>query len=112
MRDGSLRVLGQSLARPTALMPGVPPLAGVADVPDYDIGGWNGLMVAAGTPRPIIDRLFQEVKAGLATTELRERFASIGVEVDPQGPEAFGAQLRGLWALFRPVIQQLGIRAE
>ena len=45
-------------------------------------------------------------------TELRERLASIGVEVDPQGPEAFGAQLRDSWALFRPVIQQLGIRAE
>ena len=42
VRDGSLRVLGQSLARPSALLPGVPPLSEVADVPGYDIGGWTG----------------------------------------------------------------------
>jgi len=112
VRDGSLRVLGQSLARPSALLPGVPPLAEAADVPGYDIGGWNGLMVQAATPRPIVDRLFEEVRKGLATAELRDRFASIGMEVGPRGPEEFGAMLRDQAALFGPLIRQLGIRAE
>ncbi|WP_187830069.1 Bug family tripartite tricarboxylate transporter substrate binding protein [Siccirubricoccus phaeus] len=112
VRDGSLRVLGQSLAQPSVLLPGVPPLAEAAEVPGYDIGGWNGLMVAAGTPKPIVERLFEEVKTGLATPELRERFASIGMEVAPRGPEEFATQLRELRALFQPLIRQLGIRAE
>jgi tripartite-type tricarboxylate transporter receptor subunit TctC len=90
----------------------VPPLAEVADVPGYDIGGWNGLMVQAATPRPIIDRLFEEVKAGLATAELRDRFAGIGMEVGPLGPEEFATLLREQKALFGPLIRQLGIRAE
>ncbi|MBC4014328.1 Bug family tripartite tricarboxylate transporter substrate binding protein [Siccirubricoccus deserti] len=112
VRDGSLRVLGQSLGKPSALLPGVPPLAEAADVPGYDIGGWNGLMVAAATPRPIIERLFTEVRQGLATTELRDRFASIGMEVGPLGPEQFATMLRDQQALFGPLIRQLGIRAE
>jgi tripartite-type tricarboxylate transporter receptor subunit TctC len=69
-------------------------------------------MVPAGTPRPIIDRLLAEVKAGLATPALRQQFEAVGVEVGPRGPEEFLAQLRGLWGAFGPLIRQLGIRAE
>ena len=48
-----------------------------------------------------------------AGPELRERFAGIGMAVDAvHGPEAFAARLRRDWATFRPVIEQLGIRAE
>ena len=115
VRDGSLRVLGQSLARPSALLPGVPPLAEVADVPGYDIGGWNGLMVQAATPRPIIERLHAEVVKGLATAELRDRFAGIGMDTGPgltRGPAEFAALLAEQTALFGPLIRQLGIRAE
>ncbi|MDB5373736.1 MAG: tripartite tricarboxylate transporter substrate binding protein [Belnapia sp.] len=112
VRQGSLRPLGISTARPSALLPGLPPLAEAADLPGYDIGGWNGLMAAAGTPRPILDRLLAEVKEGLATAELRERFAMLGVEVAVQGPDEFAGMLRGQWALFGGLIRQLGIRAE
>ena len=69
-------------------------------------------MVPAGTPRPIIDRLRAEVRDGLATPDLRERFGAIGMEVGVLGPEAFLAQLRDLWATFGPLIRQLGSRAE
>ena len=69
-------------------------------------------MVPAGTPQPIVDRLVAEMKAGLATPALRRQFESVGVEVQPQGPEEFMTMLRGLWGTFGPLIQQLGIRAE
>jgi tripartite-type tricarboxylate transporter receptor subunit TctC len=112
VRQGALRPLGISTGKPSALLPGLPPLAEAADLPGYDIGGWNGLMVTAGTPRPIIDRLLAEVKQGLATPELRDRFAGLGVEVAPRGPEDFAAMLREQWATFGALIRQLGIRAE
>ena len=69
-------------------------------------------MVPAATPPPIVERLRAEVMDGLATTEMRERFVSIGVELAPGGPAAFQALLRQERALFGPVIQKLGIRAE
>ena len=112
MQEGQLRALGLTTGRPSPLVPGVPPIAAAGGPPDYDIGGWNGLMVQAATPRPIIDRLFEEVKAGLATAELRDRFAGIGMEVGPLRPEEFAALLRDQKALFSPLIRQLGIRAE
>ncbi len=112
VRQGALRVLGITTARPSPLLPGLPPLAEAADVPGYDIGGWNGLMVPAATPPAIIEKLRVETMAGLVMPENRERFAAIGVDIAPEGPAAFTALLRRERALFGPAIQQLGIRAE
>lgn len=112
VQEGQLRALGLTTAKPSPLVPGVPPIAQAGGPPDYDIGGWNGMMVPAGTPQPIIDRLVTEIRAGLATPALRRQFETIGVEVDPLGPQAFTALLRELWGSFGPLIQRLGIRAE
>lgn len=112
VREGKLRALGISTAQPSRLIPDIPPIASVGGPPDYDVGGWNGLMVPAGTPQPIIDRLWAEVRTGLATPDLRAKFEAIGTDVGPRGPAEFLAQLRTLWAQFGPLIQQLGIRAE
>jgi tripartite-type tricarboxylate transporter receptor subunit TctC len=112
VREGKLRALGISTATPSRLIPDIPPIASIGGPPDYDVGGWNGLMVPAGTPQPIIDRLWQEIRDGLATPELRAKFEAVGSDVSPRGPDAFMAQLRAMWAQFGPLIRQLGIRAE
>jgi tripartite-type tricarboxylate transporter receptor subunit TctC len=112
VQDGQLRALGLTTAKPSLLVPGVPPIAAAGGPPDYDIGGWNGSMVPMGTPRPIVERLVAEVKRGLATPALRRHFEPLGVEVDPRGPEEFMALLRELWGTFGGLINRLGIRAE
>jgi tripartite-type tricarboxylate transporter receptor subunit TctC len=112
VQDGQLRALGLTTARPSPLVPGIPPIAAAGGPPDYDIGGWNGLMVPAGTPRPIVERLVAEVKRGLASPALRRQFEPLGVEVDPRGPDEFMAMLRELWGTFGGLINRLGIRAE
>ena len=112
VKQGALRLLGITTKKSSALLPGVPPLAEAADVPGYDIGGWNGLLLPAATPQPILDRLLAEVEAGFATAEMKDRFLGIGVELAPIGPDGFRALLRAEAALFGPIIRQLGIRAE
>ena len=112
VREGKLRALGISTATPSRLIPDIPPIASIGGPPDYDVGGWNGLMVPAGTPQPIIDRLWQEVRAGLEMPGLRAKFEAVGSDVAPRGPAEFQQQLRDLWAQFGPLIRQLGIRAE
>jgi tripartite-type tricarboxylate transporter receptor subunit TctC len=112
VKQGKLRLLGITTKKPSGMLPGAPPLAEAADLPNYDIGGWNGLMLPVGTPQPILDRLLAEIEAGFATPELKDRFAGIGVELAPIGPEGFRSLLRAEAALFGPVIRQLGIRAE
>jgi tripartite-type tricarboxylate transporter receptor subunit TctC len=112
VQEGQLRALGLSTARPSPFVPGIPPIAAAGGPPDYDIGGWNGLMVPAGTPRPIIDRLVAEVQQGLATPALRKHFEAIGVEIEARGPDEFRTLLHELREIFGRVIRQLGIRVD
>jgi len=112
VQEGQLRALGITTGRPSPLLPGIPPIATSGGPPDYDIGGWNGLMVPAGTPAPIVDRLLAEVQQGLATPALRRHFEAIGVEVHGRGPVEFRALLQQLSGIFGPLIRELGIRAE
>jgi tripartite-type tricarboxylate transporter receptor subunit TctC len=46
---------------------------------------------AAGTPRPIIDKLNAALNAALATDEVRQRLAIEGAEPQPTTPEEYGA---------------------
>jgi hypothetical protein len=112
VRDGQLKALGITMGKPSAQVPGIPPLASVGGPPQYDVAGWNGLMVQAATPRPIIDRLAQEIISGMAVTEVRQRYEQAGFDVDPQGPAQMAATLKSYRDLFGPIIRQLGIRPE
>ena len=112
VKNGQLKPLGLTTASPSALLAGIPPLAEAADIPGFDIGGWNGLMLPRATPAETLARIERETMAGLSQPDLRGPFAQIGVDLQPQGQEAFVAQLRKEKALFGPVIRQLGIRAE
>ncbi len=112
VQEGQLRALGLTTAQPSRFVPDIPPIASAGGPTDYDIGGWNGLMVPAGTPQPIIDRLVTEVQQGLATPALRKHFEAIGIEVEARGPDDFRALLQELRKKFGGVIRQLGIRVD
>jgi tripartite-type tricarboxylate transporter receptor subunit TctC len=112
VKDGQLRALGITMGKPSAQVPGIPPLASVGGPPQYDVAGWNGLMVQAATPRPIIDRLAQEIISGMAIPEVRQRYEQAGFDVDPQGPAQMAATLKSYRDLFGPIIRELGIRPE
>ena len=72
----------------------------------------NGLMVPAGTPREIIDRINRESNNALNTPSNRERMGKLGL--DPVGgtPEAFGEHLRRERDRWGPVIKRANIRAD
>lgn len=112
VRDGQLKALGITMAKPSAQVPGIPPLASVGGPADYDVAGWNGLMVQAATPRPIINRIFEEIRDGMAIPEIRQRYEAVGFDVEPQGPEQMAETLKKYRDMFGPIIRQLGIRPE
>ncbi len=112
VRAGSLRSLGISTARGSALAPGVPPIAEAADMPGFDAGAWVGIMVPAGTPAPIVERLATAFERGMAAPDIREKFANINVEVDYRAAAPFAAHLRNQKEAFAAIIRSANIRLE
>ena len=88
--DGRLLPLAVSTLRRSAALPDVPTTT-EAGFPDSDYNFWNGLLVPAKTPRPIIDRLHAEVQKALALPEVQAKLAPQGVEPLPLSPPEFDA---------------------
>lgn len=93
IRDGRLLALGVSTVKRSTALPDVPTTLEGGYV-DSDYTFWNGMLAPAKTPRPIIDRLHQEVQKVLALPAVRDRFALQGIEPMPLSPVEIDALIR------------------
>ncbi|RAI40736.1 tripartite tricarboxylate transporter substrate binding protein [Rhodoplanes roseus] len=90
IRDGQLEALAVSSAKRSEVLPDVPTTVELG-LPDSGYEFWIGAFMPAATPRPIVERLAQEVATALARPEVRERLAKMGAEEMPMEPRAFDA---------------------
>lgn len=92
VKAGKLKVLGVTNAQRSVIYPEYPPIA--ATVPGYELTTWSGLMVAAGTPREVVQKISTDVIRLANAPELRARFQEYGYEPSPMGPAEFDAFMR------------------
>jgi tripartite-type tricarboxylate transporter receptor subunit TctC len=88
-----VRILAVTSAKRTPSLPGVPTLA-EAGVPGIDIAPWWGVVVPAGTPRPIIDKLAGWFNQIVASEETRQFHARFAIDPLPGTPESMAALLK------------------
>ena len=86
VRGGKLRPLGVAAARRSAGAPDIPAIA--ETLPGYDAAAWYGLMGPAGLPKPIVERLNQEMQAVLADPTVLATLRTAGVDIEAGSPEA------------------------
>ena len=111
VQSGTLRVLGVTSAKRSTLNPEWPTLQeqGVADV---NASNWTALFAPKGTPQAIVDKLNADVVRALDSSDVRERFASGGVQVIPSTPGELATRLKSELAIFRSVIAKSGMHLE
>jgi tripartite-type tricarboxylate transporter receptor subunit TctC len=112
VKSGRLKAYGVSLAKGSALAPGIEPLASSANLPGFDVGAWIGVMVPAGTPKPIVDRIAAAVETTMQSPEVRERIAGVGLEVDYRRTEEFTRYLKEQKARFADIIKSGNIKID
>ncbi len=111
IQDGKIRPLAVSAEKRVAALPNVPTLA-EAGLPDQEADTLQGVLVPAGTPRPIVDFLYREIKAVVALPDVKERFAVLGLDPVTNTPEEFAAQIRKEIAKWGKVIHDAKIKME
>jgi len=111
IKTGRLRGLAVTTAARSGLVPQLPTVA-EAGIPGYEAGSWYGIIAPAGTPRPVVARLNQEITAVLATPDFREQLMAAGADPAPNTPEQFAAYLKSEIAKWAKVIKLSGAKAE
>ena len=92
-------------------LPDVPTIA-EQGYPAYDIHAWYGLLVRAGTPAPVVDRLYESVRAALASSEVRETFTTRGIDPGGMPPGEFQELIRNDLQMWKQTVDKLGIKLE
>jgi tripartite-type tricarboxylate transporter receptor subunit TctC len=88
VRAGKLRPLAVTSARRSELLPDLPTLGDF--VPGYETSAWQGIGAPKNTPAEIINKLNEEINAGLADPKIKTRVADMGGTVLAGSPADFG----------------------
>ncbi len=111
VRDGKVRALATSAPKRSPQAPDLPTMD-EAGFPGFDVTSWFALMAPAGTPAPIIEKLYRETSQALAQPELRDRFGKMGMEVVGNSPAEFAAVIKTQIPQRRRVIEAAGITID
>lgn len=111
IKSEKLRALGTCGVKRSILLPDVPTIT-EAGAPGYETGDWWGIIAPAGTPAPIVDRLNKELKAILASDEVKKWFLNDGAEVDYLGPTEFSLFIESEITNWTRVIKKANIKLE
>ena len=111
IQAGTLRALAVTTAKRFSLLPDLPSIA-ESGYPGFEALAWNGVLVAAGTPRPIVARLNTEMNAILKEPEMRQKMQGFGFDLVGGTPDEFGALISGETAQWAPVIKKVGLKVD
>ena len=111
MKSGRLRALGVTSLKRTSFMPELPTIA-ESGVPGYEASLWWGIFAPAKTPKPVLDRLSDEIHKAMATPEMKRVFVDFGAEPAPSTPEAFSGMVRNEIAKWSKVVRDAHIKPE
>jgi tripartite-type tricarboxylate transporter receptor subunit TctC len=88
IKAGTLRALAVTTAQRSSVLPDVPTVS--ETVPGYEASAFFGMAVPKGTPPEIIEKLNQEINAGLQNEKVKARLADLGGSLIPGTPQEFG----------------------
>jgi tripartite-type tricarboxylate transporter receptor subunit TctC len=111
VRAGKLKALGTTMSKRSAAAPGVPTLAeqGLAG---FDVSAWNGMVVPASTPQPVVDRLNASIRRAAADPQVLEMLRNVSADPATDSPAEFGAFMQSEIRKWAVAVAQAGVQID
>ena len=112
VKGGRLKALAVSTKERVPSLPDVPTMSELG-FPDNVSSSWQGVLVPAGTPRPVIDKIHAAVLHAMSDAKVRERMTEAGVfPVTSKSPEEFKSYLDAEAAKWSRVVKETGAQPD
>ena len=111
IKAGKIRALAVTTAQRISMLPEVP-TAAEAGLPGFEISSLFGILVPAGTPAAIVNRLNAEINKVLATPEAKQELLTQGAYASPSTPEQAQARVKQEIAMWAKVIREADIKPD
>jgi len=91
LQGGRLKLLAVTTAKRIALSPNTPTMI-EAGVPGFEMSSWQAIYAPRGTPKPIVQRLAQEIQKALRQPDVQDKLGrQMGMEIVAGGPDDLAA---------------------
>lgn len=110
VKSGKVKALAVTSSKPDPSLPGAAPLV-EQGAPGFEALAWWGVFAPAGTPQPIIQKMYAELSKALKVPSVAERLKGQGMEVTGQGPAELDRFVRGEIARWAKVVKDNKIKA-
>jgi tripartite-type tricarboxylate transporter receptor subunit TctC len=110
INGGRLRALGVTSLQEAPQLPGVPPIA--KTVPGFENTGWFGIVAPTGTPKEIVQKVYQDTKKALEDSTMKGRFYAQGLAPVGNSPEQLAKELKEETALWAKVVRERKISVK
>lgn len=111
IQSGKLVPLAVTSAERTKVLPNVPTMA-EAGLPGYQITGWHGIAVRAGTPQATVDKLNATVNAIFKEPAFRAKWEAIGTPVVGGTAADFGALIKSDAQRLGKLVRDAGVTMD
>jgi tripartite-type tricarboxylate transporter receptor subunit TctC len=111
VQTGSIRIIGAINDGRSKYFPDVPTMAeqGFAEA---QVTPWFGIVVPAGTPVPVVDRISKALETALATADVQQKLDTAGCEPKSAPLAQFADIIKADVALWAKVVKDAGITAD
>jgi len=111
IQGGRLRALATGGVQRSPILPDLPTIA-EAGVPNYVASDWWGILAPAGTPQPIIDKLYTAIEVVLRSEDTKKNLDQQGATPLYKSTAEFSAYIKDEMAKWGPVVQKAGMKPE
>jgi tripartite-type tricarboxylate transporter receptor subunit TctC len=114
VKQGRLKYLAVTSAQRYPLLPDVPTVAesGLPELKGFESLAWNGVLVASGTPRVIVERINTALNAALSDATVKDRLKAAGLEPVGGTPEQFAKLIQDESTKWGPIIKRSGAHLD
>ena len=110
VQAGKFRALAISTLQRSPNFPDIPAVA--ETLPGFELNSWYGMMAPAGTPKPVITRMHQEVVAALKKPDVQDWLKANGLDGRGSSPEEHGAHIRSELAKWAKIVRDAKVQAN
>jgi tripartite-type tricarboxylate transporter receptor subunit TctC len=111
IKDGQLRALAVTAAKRVDALPEVPTMA-EAGVPDQEADTLTGILAPAGTPAPIVARLYAEIKKAVEQPDVKDKLTVLGFVPVLNTPDEFASRIALEMTKWGKVVREANIKIE
>lgn len=111
IKAGKLRALAVTTAQRSGVAPDVPTLA-ESGLTGYELSSWQAVFAPAGTPKPIVDRLYAEISKILQMPDVQKRLTDLGLDLSGMPPQQLEALVKTDVPRLGKIVKESGAKAE